>query len=394
MLLQTAHPVLPSANHDELARQEFAFGFKIHISTDIGPGNRSVAETRVIPKAAKASGRSPKSRVELRDAMSRDPYHQMWGSLTRLAQEVMWDSVEESVSRQLPNLNQLAKQSQSVGAGGSLKLDPALEVPRYMSAVDIHVMPGGYATESSDDDVRAGAIFDRGTFINVCGTQGALHDARGRTICSFLRHNYPDFRPKRILDMGCSVGQATVAYPPAFPGSQVHAIDVAAPLLRYAYARAEGLGRRIHFSQQNAEATNFPDGHFDLIVSHLLFHETATGALENIIRECHRLLRPGGMMVHLELGLPYRDMDLIEQVIHDWQTLNNAEPFWTRINSTDTADIARRVGFGEARSGYLERSEHPESDKTVLGPKPAETDAHPQGARVGCEVFFVMQGTK
>jgi hypothetical protein len=100
------------------------------------------------------------------------------------------------------------------------------------------------------------------------------------------------------------------------------------------------------------------------------------------------------MMVHLELGLPYRDMDLIEQVIHDWQTLNNAEPFWTRINSTDTADIARRVGFGEARSGYLERSEHPESDQTVLGPKPAETDAHPQGARVGCEVFFVMQGTK
>lgn len=99
-------------------------------------------------------------------------------------------------------------------------------------------------------------------------------------------------------------------------------------------------------------------------------------------------------MIHLELGLPYKDMDLYEQVIHDWQTLNNAEPFWAKINSTDTAALARKVGFREATSGYLERSEHPEEDETTLGPKPNDTDAHPQGARVGCEVFYVMQGTK
>ena len=392
MLPQTAHPVLPRTNHDELARQEFAFEFKCHISTDIGPGNRPIAEKRVIPELKKSAGQPPASRIALRDAMNRDPYHQMWGSLTRLAQEVMWDSVEESVSRQLPELNRKAKHTKRTG--GSIRLDAAVETPRYMSAVDIHVMPGGYVSEVAADDVRAGALFDRGTFINVCGTQGPLHDARGKTVCSFLRHNYPDFKPKRILDMGCSVGQATIAYPPAFPQAEVHAIDVAAPLLRYAHARAEGLGRHIHFSQQNAETTDFPDGHFDLVVSHLLFHETATHALDNIIRECRRLLRSGGMMIHLELGLPYRDMDLVEQVIHDWQTLNNAEPFWTRINSTDTADLARKAGFREARSGYLQRSEHPESDRTKLGPKPTGTDAHPQGARVGCEVFFVMQGIK
>ena len=99
-------------------------------------------------------------------------------------------------------------------------------------------------------------------------------------------------------------------------------------------------------------------------------------------------------MIHLELGLPYKDMTLFDQVIHDWQTLNNAEPFWAKINSTDTAALARKVGFLGASSGYLARSEHPETDKTTLGPKPADTDAHPQGARVGCEVFFVMQGVK
>jgi len=392
MLHQADHAVLPRTNHDELARQEFAFTLKTHISTDVGPGTRDAAHARAIPKFSRERGRAPKTRGELRDAMDGDPYHQLWSSLTRLAQEVMWDSVEQSVARQLPDLIQAAKRTSKTG--GSLKLNPSLTMPRYMSAVDIHAMPGGYASEVTEDDVRAGAIFDRGTFINVCGTQGPLHDARGRTVCSYLRHNYPDFRPKRILDMGCSIGQATLAYPKHFPNAQVYAVDVAAPLLRYGHARAEGLGRRIHFSQQNAEATDFPDGHFDLVVSHLLFHETSSPALERIIQECHRVLRPGGMMIHLELGLPYKDMDLYEQVIHDWQTLNNAEPFWAKINSTDTAALARKAGFREATGGYLERSEHPESDETTLGPKPLETDAHPQGARVGCEVFYVMQGVK
>jgi len=392
MLHQSEHTVLPQTNHDELARQEFSFTLKTHISTDVGPGTRDAAHVRVIPKFALAQGRVPETHLELRDAMDDDPYHQMWGSLTRLAQEVMWDSVEQSVSRQLPDLIGAAKITAT--SGGSLKLNPDLAMPRYMSAVDIHAMPGGYVSEVTENDLRAGAIFDRGTFINVCGTQGPLHDARGRTVCSYLRHNFPNFSPMRILDMGCSVGQATLAYPQRFPEAQVHALDVAAPLLRYGHARAAGLGHRIHFSQQNAEATDFPDNHFDLVVSHLLFHETSSPALEKIILECQRVLRPGGMMIHLELGLPYKDMDLYEQVIHDWQTLNNAEPFWAKINLTDTAALARKVGFIEASAGYLERSEYPETDKTTLGPKPAETDAHPQGARVGCEVFYVMQGTK
>ena len=127
-----------------------------------------------------------------------------------------------------------------------------------MSAVDIHCMPGGYASEVMDQDVRAAAIFDRGTFLNVCGTQGAMHDARGRTAVAYLLTEHADLKPARILDMGCSVGQATLPYATYYPHAEVHAIDVAAPLLRYAHARAESVGRAVHFSQQNAERTDFP----------------------------------------------------------------------------------------------------------------------------------------
>ncbi|MCL6753034.1 methyltransferase domain-containing protein [Nostoc sp. CCCryo 231-06] len=61
-----------------------------------------------------------------------------------------------------------------------------------------------------------------------------------------------------------SIGNSTLPYVDGFPDAEVHAIDVGAPMLRYAHARAESLGKRVHFSQQNAEQTNFPDESFDL----------------------------------------------------------------------------------------------------------------------------------
>ena len=54
------------------------------------------------------------------------------------------------------------------------------------------------------------------------------------------------------------------------------------------------MGAAIHFSQQNAEKTDFADGSFDLIVSHIFLHETSRTAVDNILAECRRLLKPGG----------------------------------------------------------------------------------------------------
>jgi ubiquinone/menaquinone biosynthesis C-methylase UbiE len=147
--------------------------------------------------------------------------------------------------------------------------------------------------------------------------------------------------------MGCAVGHSTVPYAQAFPDAQVHAIDVAAPMLRYAHARAEDLGATVHFSQQNAERTDFADGSFDLIVSHILLHETSNRALQNIIAECHRLLAPGGMMVHAETP-PYKDLDAFDAFMLDWDTRNNNEPFWARSHEVELKDLSRRGGFDPA----------------------------------------------
>jgi SAM-dependent methyltransferase len=256
---------------------------------------------------------------------------------------MMWESVNCSVERQLPELIERAKDKG--GELGSLTLDPEFKVPGYQTAVDIHCMPGGYHSEFTEDDVAAGAVYDRGTYVYGRGWLGPLNDDMGQSIVhNYLKKEYPHFQPRQILDMGCSVGHSTLPYVDAYPDAEVHAIDVGAAMLRYAHARAEALGKRVHFSQQNAEHTNFPDQSFDLVVSHILLHEIPKPAIYNVMHECYRLLGPGGMMIHVEAPL-YSHMDTYTAFIYDWQTANNNEPFWSAMRDLDLMAVATKAGF-------------------------------------------------
>jgi ubiquinone/menaquinone biosynthesis C-methylase UbiE len=220
-------------------------------------------------------------------------------------------------------------------------------VPWYNAEVDIHAMPGGYRGEYIDDDVAAGAVYDRGVYVYAMGQMGALNDDYGQSIvANFLRHQHPDFAPKRMLDIGCTVGNATLPYVDAFPDAEMHAIDLGAPVLRYAHARAQSLGKAVHFSQQNAERTDFPDGHFDLIVSHIVVHEMSPAALRNMLAECNRLLASGGMMIHADFP-GYAGVDPLTQAMIDWDTYYNHEPFWGPMRDMDLSAEALTAGFDE-----------------------------------------------
>jgi ubiquinone/menaquinone biosynthesis C-methylase UbiE len=157
-----------------------------------------------------------------------------------------------------------------------------------------------------------------------------------------MRSTWPDFVPKRILDLGCTIGSSTVPWAQAFPDAEVHAIDVAAPVLRYAHARSEALGVPIHFSQQDAEATDFDSGSFDAVVSHITLHETSRKALPRIFAECRRLLRPGGLMLHFEIP---RGNTPIEQFMHEWESYNNNESFARFMTNIDLCSIAQDGGW-------------------------------------------------
>ncbi len=344
---QAPHAALPPASHDEFARQEFVRAYKEYLVQHVHAGNRQRYERSVRPGFERSHGRAPRDRFEVRDVMRVDPYYRMFSTLLRTSQEMMWSACQMPVERELDALNERVRSAAGNAAGGSLELDPALEVPRYHTAVDIHCQPGGYHTEATVDDAAAGMVYDRAVHIYAMGQMGPYNDDMGASVVRWLQLEDPDFKPRRILDMGCAVGHSTVPYARAFPQAEVYAIDVAAPMLRYAHARAEDLGVSIHFSQQNAEKTRFDDGYFDLVVSHILLHETSQRAIHNIIAECRRLLGAGGMMIHAETP-PYKNMDAFDAFMLDWDTRNNNEPFWARSHEIDLPALSASGGFDPA----------------------------------------------
>lgn len=345
------HAMVAVTNHDEQARQDFVTAFRGHLSGRVMPGAYRVYQTRVEPAFVKAHARQPADQEEVRQWMTRDPYYQFWSAMQRRSQEILWDSVIDPTERQWASLlaksRQLAGKARGSRKRGSLHIDPQLQVPRYHTAADIHLQPGGYHTDFTADDVAAGVIYDQGINIYMNGALGPENNLMGDTLVAYLREKHPDFKPQRIVDMGCAIGNSTVVWGRAFPQAELHGIDVGAPVLRYAHARAEALGVPIHFRQQNAEHTDFETGNVDLVVSHIMLHETSKSALVRIMKECHRILRPGGLMLHLEIP---RGKDVVEKFMHNWESYNNNETFCRYMTNIDLAAEAIKGGFAADRA--------------------------------------------
>ena len=340
------HDMLPQTTHDEQARQDFVSAFRGHLSGTLMPGAYRVYQQRVEPAFRARHGRAPADQEEVRQVMTQDSYYQFWSAMQRRSQELLWESVIEPTERQLPELiersRKFSKKSLARGRKGTLRLDPKLVVPKYHTAADIHLQPGGYHTDFTADDVAAGVVYDKGINLYMGDALGPENDLTGNTLLAYIQEKRPDFRPKRLVDMGCAIGNATLVWARAFPEAETHGIDVGAPVLRYAHARAQALGVPVHFSQQNAEATDFESGSFDLVISHIMLHETSKSALVRIMKECRRLLRPGGLMLHLEIP---RGKTVIEKFMHNWESYNNNETFCRYMTNIDLAAEAVKGGF-------------------------------------------------
>ena len=350
------HEMLARPDHDELAREKFVLSLKGSLRSGLGKAPRAAFEHRVLPAFQKEYGAAPASLEDLRDPMAREPLHQMWSALSRSAQDLMWHAVGASIERAAPRMETLARKLRTSNRKlASLMLNPSVKMPEYIGHIDVHGQPGGYEQNGSADDIIAGALYESGGNLYSRGVAIGRHDSKAGCLIGYLQEHHANLRPTRILDMGCSAGGASVPYAEAFPEAEVHAIDIGAGLLRYAHARAESLRFPVHFSQRNAEETGFPDGHFDLIVSHNLFHEVSRRSGPRIFEECHRLLRPGGAVLHLDIPAQRHRFDLLDQFVGDWQTWHNAEPCWPVYVTMDARAELEAAGFPEQTIEVLDR---------------------------------------
>jgi demethylmenaquinone methyltransferase/2-methoxy-6-polyprenyl-1,4-benzoquinol methylase len=116
------------------------------------------------------------------------------------------------------------------------------------------------------------------------------------------------FRPvgavRRILDLGCGTGELTRLTARHFPGAEVVGIDFTAAMIAVARRRTTGPGEasRIEYGRGTAMRLPFADGAFDLATNAFLARNLVD--LDAALREMRRVLRPGGVLLVLEITEP------------------------------------------------------------------------------------------
>ena len=341
MSRSTTHELQPRTDHEGMSRRLAVLACKRAI--------RGVLEKRLREdyRDTIAARREPADAAELAEELEGLDSYKLWASANRASQDRMWRVLAAQIDADYPRIAERAAQL-AQNAPGGLDITNDTDVPAYQTAHTVHGQPGGYMLERGDDDLAAGVLYEAGGNIYALGQGIGKKDSKGQRLIQFLRERFPALKPRRILEAGCAAGGQSADYPAAFPGADVHAVDLSPGMLRFAHARAAALGSKIQFHRMDAAATAFPDAGFDLIVSHNLFHEVAADHMPAILRECRRLLAPGGVCVHQDVPTQTHRLDAFSRFLSEWQKDNNDEPFWLDYANADLPALMIEAGFDPA----------------------------------------------
>lgn len=339
MALALQHAMQPSLMPEDVARGRFVSALRRFILNDLAHDMRTAYDERVAPAFQKANGRQPQSSSEVHMAMRGDSAFNVYSACRVHAQKMVWSAVKPVVHRERAAIEAAAH----AHGNGEVSLSPEMDMPRNVTAIDVHLMPGGYSGDP-EYPLEAGAVYDQGLAIFSMGLMGQNLDDIGLSMSGYIRHAFPDFHPQAILDVGCTIGHNTLPWKKTYPDAQVHAVDVSAPGLIYGAARATMQGADVKFQQMNAEALEYPDGSFDLIFTSMFLHELSKKTRAAFFKEAHRLLRPGGLLLNMELP-PNSQMGAFEGFYLDWDCYYNKEPYYKGFRDEEPRDLCENGGF-------------------------------------------------
>ena len=103
--------------------------------------------------------------------------------------------------------------------------------------------------------------------------------------------DFSAYKGQRLLEVGCGIGTDLVRF--ATGGARVTGVDLAQTAIDLAHQNfaLHGLTAE-ELRVANGEALPYPDATFDVVYGHGVVQYTADAA--QLIRECHRVLKPGG----------------------------------------------------------------------------------------------------
>src|SRR5579864_4391710 len=122
----------------------------------------------------------------------------------------------------------------------------------------------------------------------------------------------------RVLDLACGPGGWVLNVAYDYPKAEVYGVDISTGFVRY--AKAQAWSRRLdnaYFEVMDVlKPLDFDDESFDVVNARLLFGFMPTKAWAGLLKQCMRMLRPGGLICFTESEVGITNGPISEQLSH------------------------------------------------------------------------------
>lgn len=189
---------------------------------------------------------------------------------------------------------------------------------------------------------RSAELYDVGVEFLFLGTADIMRRQIIPPITKYLRGLDVPRSEVRLLDVATGTGRGLKQVVIAHPDLRYYASDLSPFYLQYARKLLRHHAD-VSFAAENAENLPFKDNLFDILTNVYLFHELPKPARANVVREMHRVLKPGGLLV-IEDSAQYAESAQIAPILEQFAA-DFHEPFYRDYVRDDLSELLRKEGF-------------------------------------------------
>jgi ubiquinone/menaquinone biosynthesis C-methylase UbiE len=210
--------------------------------------------------------------------------------------------------------------------------------PRYYLQ-NFHFQSGGWLTDESAER------YDSQVEVLLKGTANAMR----RQALPQLHEKFAgrDQRQLRLLDIGSGTGRFLDFVKQAWPRLHVVGLDMSDAYVRHAKRHLRHRSRT-SFVIGKAEAIPLADNSQDAVTSIFLFHELPPKVRRSALRECARVLKPGGRLILLD-SLQRDDQPDYDGLLQLFPQ-NYHEPYYPSYTKEDFPALAWECGLTHVRN--------------------------------------------
>lgn len=220
---------------------------------------------------------------------------------------------------------------------GDFRDIPAVDHDRFPAYYrrTFHWQTDGYFSAHSAE------VYELGVEMLFAGTADVMRRQVIPPITRFVREHGPA-SSLRLLDVACGTGRTLHQIARTHPTMRLWGVDLSPAYVRAARKRLEHVSE-LTLAVENGERLPFADGTFDIATSVYLFHELPARVRRNVVRELHRVVRPGGLVV-IEDSAQLADSAEIASALREFPR-DFHEPFYANYLEDDLVPVFRDAGF-------------------------------------------------